>query len=276
MRGRRACASDLAARSTSSVQQRASAATCAQGNSRLTASTASKSPWLAIGKPASRMSTPSSTSFFAMASFSGTVMLQPGDCSPSRNAVSKMYTRSLTKAIIRGDDGFGKFIMFAGDINGCYDVLVGRPPACRASNSRCARGQARRPTLQTHGTLSPSGLSDGRYREEFFAGGGKAASYATGGLACAPAARAGAGRETDRPLRKGIDPHRRGAHGARICAPLPEPAARDGQFDCRAARQFGWPSHDRRQRERDALPAAAHPALPRAVPEDQSAGAPEP
>ena len=65
-------------------EARASAATCTQGNSRLTASTASKSPSEAIGKPASRISTPSSTSFAAIRSFSGTVMLQPGDCSPSR------------------------------------------------------------------------------------------------------------------------------------------------------------------------------------------------
>ena len=53
-------------------------------------STASKSPSEAIGKPASRMSTPSSTSLRAILSFSGTVMLQPGDCSPSRSVVSKM------------------------------------------------------------------------------------------------------------------------------------------------------------------------------------------
>ena len=69
------------------------AATWTQGNSRLTASTALKSPSEAIGKPASRISTPSSTSFPAMRSFSGTVMLQPGDCSPSRRVVSKIQTR---------------------------------------------------------------------------------------------------------------------------------------------------------------------------------------
>src|SRR5204863_516742 len=73
----------------------------AQWNSRLTASTASKSPSEAIGNPASRMSTPSSTSLRAMRSFSGTVMLQPGDCSPSRSVVSKMYTRLVTSAIMR-------------------------------------------------------------------------------------------------------------------------------------------------------------------------------
>jgi hypothetical protein len=60
------------------------------GNSRLMASTASKSPSEAMGKPASRMSTPNSTSLRAIRIFSGTFMLQPGDCSPSRSVVSKM------------------------------------------------------------------------------------------------------------------------------------------------------------------------------------------
>ena len=101
MRGRLAFFSDVAARSTSSVQDRASAATCTHGNSRLTASTASKSPSEAIGKPASRMSTPRSTSFAAIRSFSGMVMLQPGDCSPSRSVVSKMYTRLLIRSCLR-------------------------------------------------------------------------------------------------------------------------------------------------------------------------------
>ena len=58
----------------------------------------------------------SSTSLRAMRSFSGTVMLQPGDCSPSRRVVSKMYTRSLIELspieplcgrVVR----FGKFII---------------------------------------------------------------------------------------------------------------------------------------------------------------------
>src|ERR1017187_801533 len=120
MRGRLACSRLLAARSTSRVQQGARAATCAQGNSRLTASTAWKSPSLAMGKPASRMSTPSSTSFRAMFSFSGTVMLQPGDCSPSRRVVSKMYTRSLTRALSRLDVRFSKFIILAVHISKCY------------------------------------------------------------------------------------------------------------------------------------------------------------
>src|ERR1019366_1266324 len=121
MRGRWAWASDLAARSTSSAQQRASAATRACGNSRLTASTASKSPSEAMGKPASRMSTPRSTSFRAIRSFSGTVMLQPGDCSPSRSVVSKIVTRSLMQALCRSFVRFSKFIILAVSIKRCYN-----------------------------------------------------------------------------------------------------------------------------------------------------------
>src|SRR4029450_12296132 len=46
-----------------------------------------------LGKQASITSPPSSASAFATRSFSGCVMLQPGDCSPSRSVVSKMRTR---------------------------------------------------------------------------------------------------------------------------------------------------------------------------------------
>jgi hypothetical protein len=90
MRERLAFSSALAARSMSIRTARASAATCTQLYSAETALTASKSPSDAMGNPASRISTPSSTSFLASRSFSGTVMLQPGDCSPSRSVVSKI------------------------------------------------------------------------------------------------------------------------------------------------------------------------------------------
>ena len=55
--------------------------------------TLSKSPWLAMGKPASMMSTPISSSSSATSSFSSKVMVAPGHCSPSRKVVSKMTTR---------------------------------------------------------------------------------------------------------------------------------------------------------------------------------------
>ena len=62
--------------------------------------TASKSPGEAIGKPASMMSTPRSTSAWATSSFSCRFMLQPGDCSPSRSVVSKIL-------IVARRDGIG-------------------------------------------------------------------------------------------------------------------------------------------------------------------------
>src|SRR3979411_828059 len=58
--------------------------------------TAAKSPSEAIGKPASMMSPPISSSSSAISSFSSWVMVAPGHCSPSRNVVSKMTTRSCS------------------------------------------------------------------------------------------------------------------------------------------------------------------------------------
>src|SRR5674536_162016 len=62
--------------------------------------TAAKSPSEAIGKPASMMSTPMVSSSSATASFSSCVMVAPGHCSPSRNVVSKMTTRSLSDWVL--------------------------------------------------------------------------------------------------------------------------------------------------------------------------------
>src|SRR3954453_12471026 len=63
--------------------------------SRAMAWTASKSPGLAIGKPASMTSTPSRPSWWAISSFSDAFSEIPGDCSPSRRVVSKICTRSM-------------------------------------------------------------------------------------------------------------------------------------------------------------------------------------
>ena len=57
------------------------------------ASTASKSPGEVIGKPASITSTPSRASCWAISTFSAVLSEIPGDCSPSRRVVSKMWTR---------------------------------------------------------------------------------------------------------------------------------------------------------------------------------------
>src|SRR3954467_10559137 len=62
---------------------------------RAMACTASKSPGLVIGKPASMTSTPSLASCWAISSFSAVFSEMPGDCSPSRSVVSKICTRSI-------------------------------------------------------------------------------------------------------------------------------------------------------------------------------------
>ncbi len=64
--------------------------------SRAIAWTASKSPGEVIGKPASMMSTPSRASWFAISTFSWRLSEIPGDCSPSRSVVSKIFTRLLS------------------------------------------------------------------------------------------------------------------------------------------------------------------------------------
>ena len=60
-----------------------------------TALTASKSPLLAMGKPASMTSTFIFSSALAMRTFSSAVMEAPGLCSPSRRVVSKIISLSL-------------------------------------------------------------------------------------------------------------------------------------------------------------------------------------
>ncbi len=65
-----------------------------------TCCTLSKSPLEAMGKPASIISTPMSSSRAAILSFSSRFMEQPGDCSPSRNVVSNIYTRSVLSVLI--------------------------------------------------------------------------------------------------------------------------------------------------------------------------------
>ncbi len=55
--------------------------------------TASKSPSLAMGKPASMTSTPRLSRRRAIRIFSRRFMVAPGDCSPSRRVVSKIMTR---------------------------------------------------------------------------------------------------------------------------------------------------------------------------------------
>src|SRR5690606_28461366 len=88
------------ARAISAGMARASPATTAFFTCLATATTASKSPFEAMGKPASMMSTPISSRASATCSFSSSVMVAPGLCSPSRSVVSKMYTRSLLDWVV--------------------------------------------------------------------------------------------------------------------------------------------------------------------------------
>ena len=90
MRGFSAWRTASQARSTSLSAVRESPAMTGPRTTFAIASTASKSPWLAIGKPASMMSTPRRASCSAISSFSPTSSEMPGDCSPSRRVVSKI------------------------------------------------------------------------------------------------------------------------------------------------------------------------------------------
>ena len=91
----RAGANASSAASTSSRRARASAATRQPVISDAIVRTASRSPRDAMGKPPSITSTPKSASCRARRSFSGTVIEKPGDCSPSRSVVSKIWMWSI-------------------------------------------------------------------------------------------------------------------------------------------------------------------------------------
>src|SRR5256885_509374 len=78
----------------SPVFARASPATATPRVRRAISLTAMRSPGEAAGKPASIMSTFSRTSCSATCIFSSVVIVAPGDCSPSRNVVSKIRITS--------------------------------------------------------------------------------------------------------------------------------------------------------------------------------------
>ena len=79
-------------------------------NRRAMDCTLSKSPGLAMAKPASSTSAPSSCSASAMRSFSSRFMEKPGDCSPSRRVVSKMMIRPESSVPKEG------WLMLMGDL----------------------------------------------------------------------------------------------------------------------------------------------------------------
>src|SRR5512135_2016886 len=118
-RGRAQPSRARSARSTSASTDRASAATVGRLTAFATATTPEKSSSEAIGKPASRTSTPSSSSFTARRTFSASRIEKPGDCSPSRSVVSKIVIRGRTSpsAFMSGhlsdDDGIQERHLFA-------------------------------------------------------------------------------------------------------------------------------------------------------------------
>ena len=96
IRGRSESRIAFQAASMSALWVRASPQTTGPSTVRAIASTASKSPGEVIGKPASITSTPSRASCWAISTFSCVFSEMPGDCSPSRSVVSKMWTREAS------------------------------------------------------------------------------------------------------------------------------------------------------------------------------------
>src|SRR5579875_3341622 len=93
MRAAPAPRSASAAAATSTGCVRARAQITGPRTSRAMVATACDSAAELTGNPASITSTPRRASWRAISSFSGSVRLTPGDCSPSRSVVSKMATR---------------------------------------------------------------------------------------------------------------------------------------------------------------------------------------
>src|SRR5690606_29107348 len=113
IRGCLACFNASAALSISPLTARVSAHTVGFVTNLDISTTLWKSPGLEIGKPASIISTPSSSSASAMMSFSGVVSCEPGTCSPSRRVVSKIYMRLGSCNII---NCFFVYVMCSGNL----------------------------------------------------------------------------------------------------------------------------------------------------------------
>ena len=92
MRGRSESLIAFHAASMSALCVRARPQITGPSTPRAIASTASKSPGEVIGKPASMTSTPRRASCCAISTFSCVFSEIPGDCSPSRSVVSKIWT----------------------------------------------------------------------------------------------------------------------------------------------------------------------------------------
>ena len=238
----------------SSGVQRASAATLTD-TSRPTARTASKSPSDAIGKPASRTSTPELGQLVRHAHLLGhghaaagrlLAVAQGGveDGRPGRSRSSgdgaveprirQIYISALDHNVYLSDKA---------SLMELYSLQVFRAVVTERSFSRAAEK-----LLRTQPAVS---LSLQRLEAEL-------------------------GEKLIDRIGARPGPDRRRAHGARVRAPLREPAPGAGQRAGRAARQGRRPPDDRRQRIVDAVPAAAHRALPPPLPQGQGAGAAQP
>src|SRR3954466_6676759 len=113
---------------------------------RAIAWTASKSPGLVIGKPASMTSTPSRASWWAISSFSDGLSEIPGDCSPSRRVVSKTCTRSMGQLLVLG---LGPFLRLSSRLRGRHAFAPPRGGGAGEGKGRDAT--ARAPTIPIAG-----------------------------------------------------------------------------------------------------------------------------
>src|SRR5579872_2126543 len=126
---------------------------------RAISETAWKSPSEVMGKPASIMSTPISSSISATSSFSSNVMVAPGHCSPSRKVVSNMKTRSFSDfgavLILKVPSGRSRYVIlerkkgFAGSVQTtpeCPGTKLPRRPSGADKKQKPAKkqGAARR------------------------------------------------------------------------------------------------------------------------------------
>ena len=105
MRPLAACFTASPARSMSLAEHRARPQTTLRETSAAIWRTDSKSPSELMGKPASITSTPIDSRWRAISSFSGSVSVPPGACSPSRKVVSKMRTVSLAVSMTGSKKG---------------------------------------------------------------------------------------------------------------------------------------------------------------------------
>ena len=118
MRGAEAGATAAAAWATSDSLARASPQILLSWTCRAIACTASKSPGLAAGNPASITSTCIFSSCRAMRIFSSVVIEAPGLCSPSRKVVSKTSSRSCIDIIPPKTTGYPATCVGKGQVAG--------------------------------------------------------------------------------------------------------------------------------------------------------------